>query len=297
MNTENDDIIICPICKKSYKTLTSHINRIHKLSFKEFKKLYPHITTLFSKNMLIKYSNTSKILGFGKGNKNKKLSEEHRKKLSELSSGKNNHFYGKKHTNKSKEIMSKNHADFTGLNNPLTRWLNKDSTHRLKYKNIIKDTWDRRKLDIDRYNIFCKDVSDRVSKLFIDGKLLVYGKNHKHGYFKSIKQNIEIYYRSSYEEKVLLFCEEQLGNKIIKYDSVNFRISYIDTIGKNRYYIPDLIINDKLILEIKPISMLNYGDNQLKFKALDEYSKRLGLEYLIITEKELENLNIILEKI
>lgn len=38
----NVDYVICPICKKEYKNLTSHINNIHKINGEQFYKLFPN---------------------------------------------------------------------------------------------------------------------------------------------------------------------------------------------------------------------------------------------------------------
>lgn len=50
--------------------------------------------------------------------KNHSVSEEKRKRLSEMFKGENNPFYGKKHTKKTREKMSLNHVDFSGENHP-----------------------------------------------------------------------------------------------------------------------------------------------------------------------------------
>ena len=50
--------------------------------------------------------------------KGKKLSKEHRRKMSENTKGENNPFYGKKHTEETRKKISGNHADVSGENNP-----------------------------------------------------------------------------------------------------------------------------------------------------------------------------------
>ena len=68
------------------------------------------------------------------------------------------------------------------------------------------------------------------------------------------------------------------------------KIKYLDTNGKLRYYIPDFLINNKILEEIKPLVLVNSPtfNNNLKQSAAIEYCKENNLEYRIITEKELK---------
>lgn len=49
------DYVICPICKKPFLYLRHHITQTHKLSFDNFKKLYPRVK-IMSKKTYEKFS-------------------------------------------------------------------------------------------------------------------------------------------------------------------------------------------------------------------------------------------------
>lgn len=293
---ENEETVTCPICNKQYKTLVSHVVHTHKMNIQQFRILYPE-AKVFSKNRMDRFYQCAKELGFGKFNKNKKLTDKHRKKISEAGTGCKNAFYGKKHTEVTRKQMVENHADFTGDKNPLVKWLNESDDNRKQYSKNLKDAWTDKKKDTVYWEKLCKNRSDIVSELMLTGKLEPYGKNHKHGYFKSERQNIEIYYRSSYEEKFLNFCEESFGSLIVKYNAANIRIPYVDDKNSSRYYIPDFIVNNNILIEIKPKSLLYYSNNNLKIEALKQYCLNNNLKSLVITEKELKNLQQVFENI
>ena len=105
-------------------------------------------------------------------------------------------------------------------------------------------------------------------------------KNHVTGYINNI------FYRSSYEQKFLVWCN--INNiDIISAENKNFRIRYYDDDNTPRFYYPDFYLKEKgIIVEIKPLSMLEYKNNQIKIDAAySEYS------YTLVTEEELDNLD------
>jgi hypothetical protein len=67
------------------------------------------------------------------------------------------------------------------------------------------------------------------------------------------------------------------------------RATYIDKNGFTKNYIPDFLINDNIIIEIKPKSLLKLEINKLKIARLKKYCKENHLICKIITEKELED--------
>jgi len=114
--------------------------------------------------------------------------------------------------------------------------------------------------------------------------------------------------RSTWEEK---FCKYLDFNKrVVEWSSECHRIGYIDPVrGKKRIYYPDFyakfIDKKRYIIEVKPkddlklpqkknksvktiaVKEQTYYVNQAKFKAAREYCKKLGMEFTIITEKDL----------
>lgn len=100
------------------------------------------------------------------------------------------------------------------------------------------------------------------------------GKNSKTGYYNGV------YFRSSYEEMFIRFCE----NYNIKLESAankNHCIKYLASDNKVRSYYPDFYLPESnTTVEIKPISMYEFGENQNKFMAaLDSVEN-----YVILSE-------------
>jgi len=279
------NFIKCPICFKIFKSLQTHIICIHKLTLNDFKEMFKY-KQLICEDLRELMSQRAIACGCGKQNLGKKCSEEHCKNISKALTGKNNPFYGKKHSEETKKRMKENHADFTGENNPLVIWLNKSEKNREVYTAIMRERFAKEKLDLD----FVKHKSEALSKSMcqahLDGKLN-FGKNHKHGYFFSEKQDLNIFYRSSYELLFLEQCEK--NNEIYKFIPCPFRIEYINNNGNVRNYIPDFFINNLIIIEIKPKSMIKFGNNELKAKAAIDFCKQKNYKFVILTE---DNLNI-----
>lgn len=275
--------LICPICQKEFKSLNSHIHFKHKLSIQEFLSKYPN-TKLVSESIKQKVSKSCKNSGCGKWMKGYKFSDKRKKQYSEMNSGKDNPFYGKKHSDKTRKLMSDNHADFTGKNNPLVKWLNKDEKNKEEYSQTMKDAWS----DPEKYPMLCKRNSESIKKAILNGNHNPYS-NCLHGWFESKKFNKKFYYQSSYEFVFLEFCEK--SDKVSSLQNVNFSIPYKDDDGKEHNYFPDFVVNGKIVIEIKPKNMLDYNNNLKKIEYAKKFCSVYGYEYKLLMEKELDNLD------
>jgi hypothetical protein len=90
----------------------------------------------------------------------------------------------------------------------------------------------------------------------------------------------------------LEFCET--SNKIKALQRLSFVIPYKDESGKQRNYYPDFIVNQIVVIEVKPKSMLNYNHNKQKIAAGKKYCNKNGYEYKLLMEDELKDLDKIL---
>lgn len=63
------------------------------------------------------------------------------------------------------------------------------------------------------------------------------------------------------------------------------RIRYADDNGKNRWYYPDFIIKDKIIVECKPKNLFFLGDSPAKIKASKKYAKENKMKYILIDQR------------
>ena len=101
-----------------------------------------------------------------------------------------------------------------------------------------------------------------------------------------------------------------LNNKVLEWSSESHRIRYFDPVkGKWRIYYPDFYVmfknRGKFIAEVKPLKDIRMpkrgkksqktlrimeqtiSTNQAKVKAADKYCKKLGMRFVILTEKDL----------
>lgn len=128
---------------------------------------------------------------------------------------------------------------------------------------------------------------DRLSERALD---LSFKKSRYHkGIHFSPKVNKKFKYRSSWELKYMQYLDAQPD--IITYDYECLQIPYIYR-QKQKTYTPDFVIGN-LVVEIKPAYKLTVKKNIAKFAAGREYCKQNGMEYKILTEKELKELGII----
>lgn len=111
------------------------------------------------------------------------------------------------------------------------------------------------------------------------------GRGHETGHINGI------FYRSSYEKTFLEYCY----NKNIKIEPAStkeFRVAYKDEVeSKLRMYYPDFYLPDyDIIIEIKPLSMLDFENNEIKIDTgMREHS------LVLVTEEELEDLDAFFE--
>ena len=117
--------------------------------------------------------------------------------------------------------------------------------------------------------------------------------------------------RSSWEERFCNYCD--LNENIIEWGSEEFFIPYRAPDGKARRYYPDFIMKVKentgkiktYVIEVKPFKQTKppkkrknvtksymyecktYAVNQAKWVAANEWCKDHGVEFKIITEREL----------
>lgn len=151
----------------------------------------------------------------------------------------------------------------------------------------------------DEEKIIVKSLSKRKKQKGL-GKVNVYfnrrtsaDKNMYYtGKYESPKTNGEVTYRSSYELKHFMTLDAD--DLVANYYSEVIEIPYVDSKGKKRKYIPDLIVvfenGDIEIHEIKPKEMLKDSDVQKKAQACRKFASEAfgqSVRYRFITEEDL----------
>ena len=171
---------------------------------------------------------------------------------------------GRNHSEETKQKISRHHIEnktFNGENNPMYG------------KNHTNNT--KEKISYTRVNNI---LNGNYHDWFLKGK------------FKSIKNNKEYIYRSSWE----LICYQYLefNESVKEYIAEPFSLEYFyNKTTKN--YIPDLLIinydGSKKLIEIKPKYYLEYDINKQKFKAAEEYCSKNNIIFEIWSEEHIEN--------
>lgn len=204
-----------------------------------------------------------------------------------VAKGNKNPFYNKKHTDLTKKRMSENHADFTGEKNPFKNSLKNNPKKRLEHKERCQKIWDNR--DAEYRRLF----SSKLSLRDISSYSGIYHKNHKSGYYID-NDNRKFYYRSSWEETILIYLNSLKSKKIIQeFDLELFNIQYFH-LGLPYNLRIDFIITDnnnqKYLLECKPKSLLQYNKNPIKICAYIEYCINNHIIFRLIHKEHINNI-------
>lgn len=117
-------------------------------------------------------------------------------------------------------------------------------------------------------------------------------KNYKTGSYFSAKGNKSLYYASSYERTAY----EKLENdeNVSSYDRAKVAIKYIRP-DDHRFhrYVPDILVEmkdgNKMLIEIKPTSMLEDEIIKAKIEAGNLYCLKKGWQFAVWSEKDLNN--------
>ena len=124
--------------------------------------------------------------------------------------------------------------------------------------------------------------------------------------YKGDPRNIN--YRSSWEYKFMLWCDQTPS--VQEWGSEEIIIPYTSPVdGKRHRYYPDFYVKvngQKYIVEVKPTKqtkepkrqkkvtkryvteVVTWSVNQAKWKAAKEFCRDYGMEFMLITEKELK---------
>lgn len=64
-----------------------------------------------------------------------------------------------------------------------------------------------------------------------------------------------------------------------------YSVKYVGINGQNRTYSADFILNNELIIEVKPMKLWSTRENILKFEAMKEHCLKMGLEFQVVDVK------------
>jgi hypothetical protein len=200
--------------------------------------------------------------------------------------GKENTFFGKKHSpeaiNKIKQTKLKNkdsHLYYTKEYKEKMSFQNSGSKNPM-YGKSLKSIW-LKKYGEEETLKRIEAKRKKVSKAMSGKNNPQYGKaapkksgNGWNGWYK------KFFFRSLRELSYVIKYLEKENLKWVTGESL--RIPYLNYKKQRRTYSPDFIIEEKLIVEIKPIKLHNSPDVVSKKNAMIEYCESRNMEYKII---------------
>ncbi len=140
---------------------------------------------------------------------------------------------------------------------------------------------------------YLEKKSDTISKKIVEGKFVPHG-NHKKGIYFSKNGKNEIFH-SLWELARMIELDEK-DTRWTKDHKIRIKYFYK---GVNRNYIPDFLIEGKILEEIKPGKLLGYNGNMDKIEAAKTWCKSKGLKFVLkskINEKYLSKAKNYYEK-
>jgi hypothetical protein len=285
--------IACKICKKTFKSLMSHLRGTHKITSKEYLMLYPN-SPLVSESTKQKASKSCIEGGAGRP-VGIKMSEEQKEMYREIFKGEGNPFYGKKHSEKTKQKMSENHADFNGNKNPLRKALKRKPELHEKLSKIAVKRWASR-TEEEKELIF-KKVSESNANSEVT-KAKKYHKHHNSDWFENKKCG-KIFCRSSWEQKVAAVLSEDA--RVCCFSLEKYSVPYINKEGKERKtkidFLATLVNGQMVMIDVKPHSLLKFSNNQHKQNAYKKHCKKNKIHYLLFYENNITIIKNFLDEV
>lgn len=291
----------CKLCNKDYKRLASHIIKTHGTSYKDYLIKYkydgviPKCKCGCGENAHFTKSQGMSFKDFIHGhciNVRPPLSEAARKSIGEKNSKNMKNYYKNNPGTgaiKSKQLRSgqTKESEAKRIASMKRTYRNMSKEDRQKFSEHAASLWEnsrekmsiarskgaatwRKRYENDEYDFTerNKKISKTISALYVNG-----GQDWARGKYTSTKVNKTYHYRSSWE---LMYMKElDNDSSVIKWDYEPFSIKYFDG-EKQRRYVPDFIVetkDKKLLVEVKPTSLQNYGINKLKKEAAIEWCR------------------------
>lgn len=93
------------------------------------------------------------------------------------------------------------------------------------------------------------------------------------------------FFRSLRELSYVIDVVERNNHKWVSAEQIFLCIPYTDFDGTHRNYIPDFVLDGRIIIEVKPKQLMDTPSNILKQKAAYAFCKKNGFEYRIIDVK------------
>lgn len=138
-------------------------------------------------------------------------------------------------------------------------------------------------------------MSDAVSQRVLAGTHQPYGTRNKKGYYTSTRDEKERFFRSSWEQKMMVWLDA--ATDVVSWDYECVRIPYQYNENK-RWYVPDFLVTfqdgHKELWEVKPKEFVNAEKNKLKEQASNEWCQQNNvLKYRVLTGDDLRQMKVL----
>lgn len=168
--------------------------------------------------------------------KGSKHTDEWKKQKSIETSGENNPMYGKNHTDEAKNSIGNQNKGNIGWSKGRTGVFSKDALKRMSDAKLGNTHCVGREASSETR---AKQSASAVERILKNGGVHTSWKHCKVGYFHSAKNNEDLYYASSNEEKAFIILEEL--KEVKSYKRCEDRVPIIfEGIEKN--YLPDIFV-------------------------------------------------------
>lgn len=250
---------VCAICGYSSRSLQPHLKYKHSLTVSEYKSLY--------NSSVYDYNPTDRLKAWAEScpEEAKRVRQENGKKNIQLAIQ-----WQKDHPDQVHEIVSRN-GKITG-----------EKINNLK-------VW-RERVGEEEVSRHCAEAG-HLSSLskghdFMARKALENNRYCKYFYESKVFE-ISRYFASRWEVNFIRLCET--SNFITSLVHEPFGIPYF-VCGKTHKYYPDFLVNQSIVVEIKPFGRLSESVVLLKKSTAEEYCSINNFKYLIVTEHDLPSI-------
>lgn len=215
-------------------------------------------------------------------NKGKKRSDVWKQEISKRFSGSNNPFFGKNHSEQSKNKMKGSHDSWNSTKNKLSK-----EEYDIWYKKYCESLSGKNNHFYGKHHSpqTRKHLSEVRAKLIADGTIDLKPSHYGlKGYYFSTKMN-EMFRYDSLIEYLRMKMLDMDENVISWTKRHGIKIPYILN-GIQKYYVPDFLINNSIIEELKGYEEQN--KKMAKLTILKSYCKNNNFKCNILTYQNID---------